>query len=216
MFERKLAKTNKYKIRAITRNIKSDISSLSVSIYAFLATTIGGVLLIPFSNTFVVLSSLQLYLILLSAVIASFSYFMLVLATRKGNVSVISPFRYTRLLFALILAVFILGERPDIYTLVGGTFTFIVADANAQTFMSTYTINSPLELSATYTVSNVSTAGGSDGSIDLSPFGGTPPYLYYWSNGANTEDLNNLSVGTYTVYLVDANNCYTGFDIYVV
>ena len=65
-------------------------------------------------------------------------------------------------------------------------------------------------------MSNVSTSGGSDGSIDLSPFGGTPPYLYYWSNGANTEDIDNLSVGTYTVYLVDANNCYTGFDIDVV
>jgi len=102
----------------ITRNIKDDIPSLTISIYAFLATTIGGVLLIPISNTFIVISTVQSYLILLSAVVASFSYFMLVLATRKGDVSVISPFRYTRLLFALILAVFILGERPDFYTLV--------------------------------------------------------------------------------------------------
>ena len=121
----------------ITRNVKSDISSLSISIYAFLATTIGGVLLIPISNSFVVLSSLQLYLILLSAVIASFSYFMLVLATRKGDISVISPFRYTRLLFALILAVFILGERPDIYTLVGAT---IIILSGCYTFWREYLI----------------------------------------------------------------------------
>ena len=102
-----------------------------------MATTIGGVLLIPISKTFVVLSSLQLYLILLSAVIASFSYFMLVLATRKGDVSVISPFRYTRLLFALILAVFILGERPDIYTLVGAT---IIILSGCYTFWREYLI----------------------------------------------------------------------------
>jgi drug/metabolite transporter (DMT)-like permease len=121
----------------ITRNVKSDISSLSISIYAFLATTIGGVLLIPISNSFVVLSSLHLYLILLSAFIASFSYFMLVLATRKGDVSVISPFRYTRLLFALILAVFILGERPDIYTLVGAT---IIILSGCYTFWREYLI----------------------------------------------------------------------------
>ena len=121
----------------VTRNIKDEISSLTISIYAFLATTIGGVLLIPISSTFVALSTLQLYLILLSAVIASFSYFMLVLATRKGDVSVISPFRYTRLLFALILAVFILGERPDIYTLVGAT---IIILSGCYTFWREYLI----------------------------------------------------------------------------
>ncbi len=50
---------------------------------------------------------------------------MLVLATRKGDVSVISPFRYTRLLFALLLAIFILGERPDTYTLIGATIIIL-------------------------------------------------------------------------------------------
>ena len=44
---------------------------------------------------------------------------MLVLATRRGDISVISPFRYTRLVFALILAMLILNERPDILTLLG-------------------------------------------------------------------------------------------------
>ena len=44
---------------------------------------------------------------------------MLVLATRRGDISVISPFRYTRLVFALILAMLILNERPDILTLMG-------------------------------------------------------------------------------------------------
>ena len=44
---------------------------------------------------------------------------MLVLATRRGDISVISPFRYTRLVFALILAMLILNERPEILTLTG-------------------------------------------------------------------------------------------------
>ena len=50
---------------------------------------------------------------------------MLVLATRKGDVSVISPFRYTRLLFALLLAIFVLGERSDTYTLIGATIIIL-------------------------------------------------------------------------------------------
>ena len=65
----------------LTRNIKDDISSLTISIYAFLATIIGGFLLIPISNTFVIFSKFHFYLIILSAVIASFSYYMIVLAT---------------------------------------------------------------------------------------------------------------------------------------
>ena len=46
---------------------------------------------------------------------------MLVLATRKGDISVISPFRYSRLIFALILAMIVLNERPDNLTLLGAT-----------------------------------------------------------------------------------------------
>ena len=91
----------------ITRNIRKDIPSLTISTYAFMATTIGGILLIPISKPFIILSFNHWFLILLSAFIACFSYFLLVLATRKGDVSVISPFRYTRLIFALILAIFI-------------------------------------------------------------------------------------------------------------
>ena len=88
-------------------------------IYAFIATTLGGTLLIPISKPFITFSLVHLQLIILCAIIACFSYFMLVLATRKGDVSVISPFRYTRLIFALILAVFILKENPDFVTISG-------------------------------------------------------------------------------------------------
>ena len=44
---------------------------------------------------------------------------MLVLATRKGDISVISPFRYSRLIFAIVLAILVLNERPDTLTLFG-------------------------------------------------------------------------------------------------
>jgi drug/metabolite transporter (DMT)-like permease len=38
---------------------------------------------------------------------------------RLGDVSVVTPFRYTRLVFALILGAFVFGERPDAATLIG-------------------------------------------------------------------------------------------------
>jgi hypothetical protein len=56
-------------------------------------------------------------------------------------------------------------------------------------------------------LSNVSCYGTSTGSIDLKPTGGIEPYSFQWSNGATTEDLNNLSEGTYSVIVIDANAC---------
>ncbi|MBK7853800.1 MAG: SprB repeat-containing protein [Bacteroidetes bacterium] len=49
--------------------------------------------------------------------------------------------------------------------------------------------------------------GGNNASVDLTVAGGTPPYSYNWSNGASSEDINNLAAGTYTVSITDANGC---------
>jgi drug/metabolite transporter (DMT)-like permease len=47
-------------------------------------------------------------------------YYSITSAMRVGEVAVVTPFRYTRLLFALILGFLIFAERPDAATLVGG------------------------------------------------------------------------------------------------
>lgn len=46
-----------------------------------------------------------------------------------------------------------------------------------------------------------------DGSIDVTITAGAAPISFSWSNGATTEDLSGLGVGTYTVTITDANNC---------
>ncbi len=55
-----------------------------------------------------------------------------------------------------------------------------------------------------YTQQDVSTYGGNDGSIDITVTGGSSPYVYQWSNSAETEDIFNLTAGTYTVTVIDA------------
>lgn len=49
--------------------------------------------------------------------------------------------------------------------------------------------------------------GGNDGAIDLSATGATAPVTYSWSNGATTEDLGNLTAGTYSVTVADGKSC---------
>lgn len=47
----------------------------------------------------------------------------------------------------------------------------------------------------------------SNGAIDISVSGGTPTYVYSWSNGATTQDITALAPGNYTVLVSDANGC---------
>lgn len=44
---------------------------------------------------------------------------------RIGEVSVVTPFRYTRLVFALIFGVIVFSERPDFMTLLGSIIVIL-------------------------------------------------------------------------------------------
>jgi hypothetical protein len=106
----------------------------------------------------------------------------------------------------------------NINLLSAGSYNVVVTDAFNQTLSLTYTVNEPDLLTASYNVTNVTSAGGNDGAIDITPNGGIIPYSYFWSTlpTQNTQDINNLTAGIYTLWLVDANNCFVAIDIDVV
>ncbi len=100
------------------------------------------------------------------------------------------------------------GETTeDICNLTPGDYSVVVTDANDCLVDSTVTIDVPEPLNLYITGTNVSYAGGSNGSADLMVNGGTPSYTYEWSNGATTEDLDNLTIGNYFVTVTDAFGC---------
>jgi len=115
-----------------TRTMQIDISTTTVSIYAFLAMGISGFIAIPFFSAMVIPTSIEIVYLISATFVGVIGYYAIVLATRNGDVSVISPFRYSRLVFAMLLSIIILSERPDLVTLSGasiivisGIYTFI-------------------------------------------------------------------------------------------
>ena len=62
-------------------------------------------------------------------------------------------------------------------------------------------------IAANIAATNINCYGTNTGAADLSVTGGASPYTYSWSNGAITQDLNNLAPGIYNVNITDANSC---------
>lgn len=88
-----------------------------------------------------------------------------------------------------------------------GSYSVLITDNLGCTFQNSYTINTPQMLSATVITMDASSSTSFDGAIDVSVNGGTPPYNYYWSNGATTQDIFNLAVGAYWLSISDSNGC---------
>ena len=53
---------------------------------------------------------------------------------------------------------------------------------------------------------NISCFGAKDGSVTTIVTGGTPPYIYVWSNSDNSSNISNLAAGFYSVRVTDAAN----------
>ena len=51
------------------------------------------------------------------------------------------------------------------------------------------------------------TGNGADGRINIQPTNGMAPYIYSWSNGANTQDISGLESGQFDVEVEDARGC---------
>lgn len=102
-----------------TRAAPQVLSNLQLGIYGFAMMVPTGAVLLAFLGDAVVPSPAASAQLLAATAIGVGAYYALTAAMRMGDVGVITPFRYTRLVFALILGVTLFGERPDGYTLLG-------------------------------------------------------------------------------------------------
>ncbi len=89
-----------------------------------------------------------------------------------------------------------------------GSYQVTIADDMGCSMIYTYVVPQPAELLASNpTIIEPKCFGEATGAIHIQPSGGSPGYLYSWSNG-NVQALNpSLAAGTYTVTITDIKGC---------
>ena len=98
----------------------------------------------------------------------------------------------------------------DLTNLLAGQYTITVLDNNGCLLTENITVNQPpIPITITGVVIPVSCFGGSNGSINVTVTGPDAPFSYSWNNGIMTEDLNNLTAGTYILDVTNFNGCST-------
>lgn len=102
-----------------TRLIPPDFASTSLATYTMIAT-------IPVSLAWVLLEGdspipdqINWLVVLPMITLGSIGYVLLIMSLRMSDVSVVTPFRYSRIIFLLVLGIIVFDERPGPTVLVG-------------------------------------------------------------------------------------------------
>jgi len=110
----------------ITRKLPMNVPSTIVSFQAFASLIIaGGILIFLNDQKIVGLDKNQIYFVLGGIIFGVIGYYCIVASTRIGEAGVVTPFRYSRLLFAIIIGFLFFNERPDFLTLLGASIVIM-------------------------------------------------------------------------------------------
>ncbi|PAQ09594.1 DMT family transporter [Mesorhizobium temperatum] len=102
-----------------TKRIPQAIPTLLVSTATALAMTmLGAALLLPMGGWTPMTGESTAFLAL-AAVLVVIGYQFIIMAMRVGDISFIAPFRYTALLWSILLGLFIFGDVPDLPMILG-------------------------------------------------------------------------------------------------
>jgi len=108
-----------------TKLVRESYSSLLLSFYScFLFIFSGSVLLVI--NGVPSVPDFSNFIALVAMIVAGcLGFFFMTEAVRLGEMSVVSPFRYTRLLFSMLAGILILGEQVNTIMLIGSSLTIL-------------------------------------------------------------------------------------------
>lgn len=104
-----------------TSRIPQAIPTLLVSTTTALAMTmLGAALLLPMGGWTPMTGESTAFLAM-AAVLVVIGYQFIIMAMRMGDISFIAPFRYTALLWSILLGLFIFGDVPDLPMILGAS-----------------------------------------------------------------------------------------------
>lgn len=90
---------------------------------------------------------------------------------------------------------------------IAGNYSVTVTSGVGCIATGSATISQPTNLLVSITGSNLVCGNDNNGSLTATPTYGTPPYNYMWNNGGNTQTLQNLPAGFYTVTVTSSQGC---------
>ena len=104
-----------------TRQIPAQIPSLFITLLMTVTVTAAGaVILFPLGG-WTPPSGRALGLLALAAVLVLIGYQCVIMALRSGDISAVAPFRYSALLWAMLLGYLVFGDRPDAMMVTGAS-----------------------------------------------------------------------------------------------
>ena len=108
-----------------TKLVRDSFSTLLLSFYSCFLFIFSGSVLLLFKGV-PIFPEWGNVAILVSMIIACcLGFFLMTEAVRLGDMSVVIPFRYTRLLFSMAAGILILGEQLNTIMLIGSTLTIL-------------------------------------------------------------------------------------------
>ncbi len=109
-----------------TRRTPQAISTMQLSFLGFVVIIPAGIALMVFAGAPLVAPNSGEWLYILCAqTIGLFAYYTIVAALRVGDVGFVTPFRYVRLVAALLIGVTVFDESPDALTLIGAAIIVV-------------------------------------------------------------------------------------------
>ncbi len=107
----------------LTRVVPDDTPSTRIAFYAMTSLALAGALHMALIARPEAISGHAAAYLGAMIVFGSLGYYSMVQAMRTGEISVVAPFRYARILFALSLGYVVFNEHPDMLTYVGAAIT---------------------------------------------------------------------------------------------
>lgn len=102
-----------------TRAAPVSMSHRQLGVLGFTMLVVAGLIALPFGGALVWPSQLAALCLAVGALSGVVAYNALTTAMRTGEVGAVTPFRYTRLVFAMIAGIVMFREQPDLWTVAG-------------------------------------------------------------------------------------------------